>query len=227
MRKIRIVIADDHAVLRAGLRLLIHTQADLEVVGEACDAASTLEVVQRTRPDVVTVDLTMPGGSGVKLIERLAREAPTVKVLVLTMHDDPAYFRMALAAGALGYVVKSSADTELLDALRAVASGRSYAHVQLHAKSPSPAVVPPDAARTGSRVALDDLSEREREVFLLLVQGYTSQAIADRMFVSVKTIESYRARLMAKLGLKNRAELTQFAIKLGLLNPPDATDNSP
>ncbi|MFO0817982.1 MAG: response regulator transcription factor [Pirellulales bacterium] len=219
MRKIRLVIADDHAVLRAGLRLLIHTQADLEVVGESCDASSTVETVQRTRPDVVTVDLTMPGGSGVKLVERLAREFPSVKVLVLTMHDDPAYFRMALAAGALGYVVKSSADTELLDAIRAVASGRSYAHVQLQAKTSPHAIVLPDSTRSQGKVALDVLSEREREVFLLIVQGHTSQAIADQMFVSVKTIESYRARLMTKLGLKSRAELTQFAIQLGLLNP--------
>ncbi|MFO0868667.1 MAG: response regulator transcription factor [Pirellulales bacterium] len=217
MAKIRVLIADDHAVLRSGLRLLIGTQPDLEVVGEAGDWTATLDGLARTRPDVVTLDLTMPGGSGFRLIETIVREYPRVKVLVLTMHDDPAYFRMALAAGAAGYVVKHSADTELLTAIRTVAAGRPYARVSLDA----PRALPTSGGPSG-RAAVDDLSQREREVFLLVAQGHTSQAIADKLLVSVKTIESYRARLLTKLGLKTRAELTQLALELGLIgqSPP-------
>ena len=147
-----------------------------------------------------------------------------VRALVLTMHDDPAYFRMALAAGAAGYVVKKSADTELLTAIRTVAAGRSYAHIELNGagQRPSPTVVPPGRERDAK--AIEELSEREREVFLLVARGHTNQAIADQLFLSVKTVESYRSRLMSKLGLRNRAELTRLALELGLLdsNAPEA-----
>lgn len=218
MSKIRVLVADDHAVLRSGLRLLINTQRDLEVIGEAGDYQETIDAVRRTLPDVVTLDLSMPGGSGIKLVETLARDYPRVRVLVLTMHDDPAYFRLALAAGAAGYVVKKSADTELLTAIRTVAAGRSYANIELNSGSQHrlPAVVP--AKKEGAANALADLSEREREVFLLVARGHTNQAIADQLFLSVKTVESYRSRLMSKLSLRNRAELTQLALEIGLLD---------
>ncbi|MFO0903776.1 MAG: response regulator transcription factor [Pirellulales bacterium] len=216
MAKTRVFLADDHAVLRAGLRLLINTQPDLEVVGESGDRASTLAGLDVHKPDIVTLDLSMPGGSGIQLIEAILRQHSKTRVLVLTMHDDPAYLRMALAAGASGYVVKKSADSELISALRAIASGRTYTLVSL-ADAP---LAHASHGRPPADPRLDQLSEREREVFLLIAQGHTSQAVADRLFVSVKTIESYRARLMTKLGLKNRAELTQFAIEMGLLGPP-------
>jgi len=218
MAKIRVFLADDHAVLRAGLRLLINTQSDLEVVGEAGDATSTLAGVARCHPDIVSLDLSMPGGSGFKLIETIVQQHAPTRVLVLTMHDDPAYFRMAIAAGASGYVVKKSADSELLTALRTVASGRPYVMVSLHATDPAPKERTATMHRAGA-ATLEQLSEREREVFIAIAQGHTSQSIADKLFLSVKTIESYRARLMTKLGLKNRAELTQFAIEMGLLGP--------
>jgi DNA-binding NarL/FixJ family response regulator len=215
MSKIRVLVADDHAVLRAGLRLLINTQADMEVVGEAGTFSETVEAVRQMQPDVISLDLEMPGGTGMKLIETLAHDFPQTRILVLTMHHDPAYFRLALAAGAVGYVMKKSADSELLTAIRAVAKGRSYAQIELDTGPlPSPAVGKSEAA-----TALDSLSDREREVFEMVARGHTSQAIADKLFLSVKTVESYRARLMAKLGLKNRAELTQFALDLGLLGP--------
>lgn len=215
MAKIRVLVADDHAVLRTGLRLLINTQSDMEVVGEAGTFAETVAAVQKVQPDVISLDLEMPGGTGVKLIETLARDFPKTKILVLTMHHDPAYFRLALAAGAAGYVMKKSADSELLTAIRTVAKGRSYAQIDLDS-GPLPS---PPSDNSAAATAMDSLSEREREVFDMVARGHTSQAIADKLFLSVKTVESYRARLMAKLGLQNRAELTQFALDLGLLGP--------
>lgn len=222
MGKIRVLVADDHAVLRTGLRLLIQTQNDMEVVGEAGSFTETLDAVRRTNPDVVSLDLEMPGGTGTKLIETLTREFPNVRLVVLTMHHDPTYFRLALAAGAAGFVMKKSADSELLTAIRTVAKGRTYAQVELGGTPPS-RPVDHSAKQSAAATALDTLSEREREVFDLVARGHTNQAIADKLFLSVKTVESYRARLLAKLGLKNRAELTQFALELGILTP-DSTD---
>jgi DNA-binding NarL/FixJ family response regulator len=221
MPKIRVLVADDHAVLRTGLRLLINTQPDMEVVGEAGTFAETVAAVRKTLPDVISLDLEMPGGTGMKLIETLAHDFPQSRILVLTMHHDPAYFRLALAAGAAGYVMKKSADSELLTAIRTLAKGQAYARIELDSGPlPSPAV-----GKSEGATPLDSLSEREREVFDMVARGHTSQAIADKLFLSVKTVESYRARLMAKLGLKNRAELTQFALDLGLLgsSPPSNT----
>jgi two-component system response regulator NreC len=215
MAKIRVLVADDHAVLRSGLKLLINSQSDMQVVGEAGSHDEALRKARELKPDVLTLDLTMPGGTGVKLIETLSRESPAIRVVVLTMHDDAAYFRVAMAAGAFGYVVKQSADTELLDAIRCVARGKIYTQVQLAAASDRPAI------STGSAKAetnlLSTLSEREREVLTMVAQGHTNQVVADRLDLSVKTVESYRARLMSKLGLHNRAELTQLAMEAGLL----------
>ncbi len=215
MPKIRVFIADDHAVLRTGLRLLINTQQDMEVVGEAGTFGETMDEIAKLKPEVATIDLTMPGGTGVRLIESLTNATPQTRLLVLTMHDDPAYFRLAMAAGAAGYVMKKSADTELLTAIRTVAGGRSFAQVDLAAAVVSRPLTQKDGE--GKRAVLDQLSEREKEVFNLVVKGHTNQAIADKLLLSVKTVESYRARLMSKLGLKNRAELTQLALDLGLL----------
>jgi two-component system, NarL family, response regulator NreC len=219
MPKTRVFVADDHAVLRAGLRLLINTQKDMEVVGEAGNHQEVLSKVRQLRPDVVTLDLSMPSGTGAMVIKTLAQELPQTRVVVLTMHDDPAYFRMAMAAGAFGYVVKKAADSELLDAIRCVARGRVFTQVELSSDCRTPPSIPQPTPRP-----LDSLSNREREVLVLIAQGYTNQAVADRLHLSVKTVESYRARLMAKLGLCNRAELTQLAIDTGLLAPSQTPD---
>ena len=213
MPKVRVGIADDHAMLRAGLKLLINSQADMEVTGEAGNHAETLGMVAACQPDVLTLDLSMPGGQPMRLVETLAREHPGTRILVLTMHEDPAFVRMALAAGASGYLVKRSADSELLSAIRTLARGGIHAQVGL--ETPQHGL----AADTPGTGMLNSLSDREREVFLAVARGQTNQAIADKLFLSVKTIESYRARLMAKLGLNNRAELTQLAISSGLLEP--------
>jgi DNA-binding NarL/FixJ family response regulator len=222
MPKIRVLIADDHAVLRAGLKMLVNSQADMQVVAEAGTFNETIRKGAVVKPDVITLDLTMPDASGVEQIENVCRECPGAKVLVLTMHDDPAYLRAALSAGARGYVVKKAADTELLGAIRAVHSGRAFVDLDLHGATSESILVP--AARAGEGEAgstRDTLSERERSVLERLAQGYTNLAIAEQLDVSVKTVESYRGRLLRKLGLRTRADIIRYAVETGLLSRTD------
>jgi two-component system response regulator NreC len=217
MPKTRVLIADDHAVLRAGLKLLINGQSDMEVVGEAGDGPATVRNAQATAPNVVLLDLSMPGTRSMQTIEQLVRVAPSARVLVLTMHDDPAYLQAALQAGASGYIVKKAADVELLTAIRAVHQGRSVVDLT-RPREP----VPGQQIRRVSRDSPSaghprPLSRREAEVLRLLAQGHTNQEAADRLAVSVKTIETHRKRLSHKLGLKSRAQLFRFAVEVGLL----------
>jgi DNA-binding NarL/FixJ family response regulator len=216
MARIRVLLADDHAVLRAGLRLLLEAQPDMEVVGEAADCHEALERVRLLKPDVLTLDLTMPGGSSIKVIEQLRQECPQTRVLVLTMHDDPAYLRSVMAAGGAGYMVKTAADVQLLGAIRAVWQGQVVIEVNLPKQPQAPGAGP--IQPTG----LAGLSSREQEVLTLLVQGHTNQEIARRLFLSVKTIETYRARIAEKLRLRSRAELVRYALEVGLLGPGKA-----
>ena len=221
MPKIRIVLADDHAVLLAGMRLLINTQNDMEVVGVAADHDDAVRRCIELKPDILTLDMSMPVGNGIQAIQRVSRESPETRVLVLTMHDDPAYFRMAIASGAMGYLTKTAAESELLTAIRQIHLGRVYTQIAL-AKTAFPDSENPYGNNL-SHGPIEALSEREREVLIGLAQGYTNQALADQLFLSVKTVESYRARLMAKLGMRSRAELTQFALEAGLLKSTTAT----
>jgi len=215
MSEIRVFIADDHAVLRSGLKLLINTQTDMKVVGEAGDIVATRVKVLELCPDVLTLDLSMPGGDALVEITYLVKNVPETRILVLTMHDDVSMFQMAISAGAAGYLVKSAADTELLTAIRTVAAGRPFMSLPGRDR---PTIPESDRGEdVHDREALDMLSAREHEVLTLLAQGYTNQSIADQLFRSVKTIESYRSRLMAKLTLKTRADLTRFALRFGLL----------
>ena len=203
------LIADDHAILRAGLKLLIDAQRDMEVVGEAADGSETVSRARHHDCDVVLLDLIMPGASGTSIIEQLVRLDPRPRILVLTGHDDPAYERSALQAGASGYIVKTAEDVELLAAIRLVHRGGTLVNVAR----------PGEGAR-GHEVrhaASRPLSPREAEVLRLLAQGHTNQEAADHLAVSVKTIETHRKRLSAKLGLKTRAELFRFAVEVGLL----------
>lgn len=219
MQKIRIVLADDHVLVRSGLRILIGQQADMEVVGEAGDFTAAFEQVKSLSPDVLTLDLTMPGNDGLQGIEKVVHQCPKTSVLVLTMHDDPAYLRSALALGAKGYIVKSAGDAELVNAIRAVYAGQTFIDSQHMAT----ASITPPRNRRHSAAPIDTLSDREREVLNLIAHGHTNQKVADQLGLSVKTIESYRARLMEKLGLANRADLTRLAIETGLLKVgPDA-----
>jgi DNA-binding NarL/FixJ family response regulator len=207
MKPIRVLLADDHAILRAGLRMLLEAQPDMAVVAEAADGEEAVRRATGTRPDVAVVDLTMPGLSGVETLERLRREVPATRLLVLTMHDDPGYARLALAAGAAGHVVKDAGSGELLAAIRAVHGGRTFVHVGAHPRPSAPAARAPGPA----------LSPRERQVLELLAHGHTNREVADRLSLSVKTVETHRARLSDKLGLRSRADLVRLAIDLGLL----------
>ena len=215
MPKIRVLIADDHPVVRAGLRMLIETQPDMEVTAEASDGSETVGRAAVTKPNVVVLDLSMPKSRSSDTIERLVGLEPAPRVLVLTMHDDPAYLRSALQAGASGYIVKEAADVELLTAIRAVHQGRTFVDL---GRPPDPARRlaprrPSNAAEQRKR-----LSRREAEVLRLLAQGHTNQEVADRLAVSIKTIETYRKRLHEKLELKTRAQLFRFAFESGLLD---------
>jgi two-component system response regulator NreC len=224
MARIRVLVADDHAVLRAGLRMLIRAQTDMDVVAEAADGEEAVRKAAETRPDVVLMDLSMPGSGGIRAIERLRQDCPASRVLVLTMHDVAAYLRSALAAGASGYVVKSAADSELLSAIRGVHRGRTVLDPELAASALQNTL----GRRPAGGLTADPLSPREREVLDLIAQGYTNQQIADRFGLSVKTIETHRSRLVEKLGLRSRAELVRYAMDSGLFpgGEPAAGDSS-
>jgi two-component system response regulator NreC len=209
------LIADDHAVLRSGLRMLLDAQSDILVVGEAADGTEAVNRAAELQPDVVLLDLSMPGPPGTAIIDRLVRLTPSPRVLVLTMHDDPAYLGAALRARASGYVVKKAADVELLTAIRVVHRGGTFVNLtrpgEEGAGGPSP--IPGATAPRPS----SPLSRREIDVLRLLAQGHTNQEAAEQLTLSVKTVETHRKRLTDKLGLKSRAELYRFAVEARLL----------
>jgi two-component system, NarL family, response regulator NreC len=209
---IRIVVVDDHAVVRTGLRLMLDAEADLEVVGEAGDARAAVFEVRAQKPDVILLDVVMPGESGIEALPKLKQEAPAARVLVLSMQDDPRYVREAFAAGADGYVLKEAVDAEVVAAVREIAGGGSYVHPALGAR-----MVAADAAAQAKQSA-NPLSAREEEVLRLLALGHTNQEIAGLLFISVRTAETHRAHIMQKLGLASRAELVRHALAQGLLD---------
>jgi two-component system, NarL family, response regulator NreC len=213
MRPIRVLIADDHSVLRAGLRMLLTAQSDIDVVGEAADGVEVTQRARTLRPDVVLLDLSMPGPRSGNVIRAVLRACPTTRVLILTMHDDAAYLRSALSAGAAGYLVKKAADTELLSAIRAVHAGRTFVDLTQSAGVPPLSVSGQVAGQPPKK-----LSRREREVLRLVAQGHSNQQVADKIRLSVKTVETYRTRLSEKLSLKGRAELYRFAAESGILD---------
>jgi two-component system response regulator NreC len=214
MNRIRVMIVDDHTILRAGLKVLIESQPDMEIVGEAGDAAQAIRLCKTCQPDVVLLDLAMPGGGGLRAIEEIRADRPQARVLVLTMHDDQAYLRSSLAAGAAGYLVKRAADAELLSAIRTVYKGRSYIDVALADTSLRDIV---DQQADANPAGLACLSQREREVLELVAYGYTNREIASRLHVSPKSVETYRSRVLEKLGLKTRADLVRFALEMGVV----------
>lgn len=204
-----ILLADDHTILRAGLAMLIEAQPDMVVAAEAADGVEAIEKAKRIRPDVVILDLTMPRMGGLEALRRLQQECPGSRVLILTMHDDPAYGRSLLGAGALGYVTKKTADRELIQAIRSVRDGRLFVD-RSQAQHLRPKMPPPP------------LSARERQVLAELARGFTHQEIADRLALSIKTVETYLGRVGAKLGLKRRADLVRYALEIGILMPDTA-----
>jgi DNA-binding NarL/FixJ family response regulator len=216
--KTRILLADDHAILRAGLRLLINGQPDLEVVAEADNGVKVLSLVEETRPDLVLLDLTMPGLGGLDVLRALKQVSPESRVLILTMHDDESYLRQALSLGASGYVLKKAVDSELLNALRAVARGETYIHSAMMGKLLNGDAHASAAAPDASDDPWEALSQRERDVLRLVALGHTNAEIADQLAISVKTVETYRARGMEKLGFTTRAQLVRDALERGMLD---------
>ena len=208
---IRVLIVDDHAVVRAGLRKVLESEPDIEVVGEAGDAQNAVFQTRTTKPDVILMDVVMPGKTGIEAIPEVLHDAPEVKVLILSMQDDPRYVREAFEAGAVGYVLKEAADTELVAAVREVAAGGRYVHPTLGAR-----LVTADAEEQ-KRAAEDPLSDRESAVLRLLALGHTNQEIASQLYISVRTAETHRAHIMQKLRITTRAELVRYALTQGLL----------
>lgn len=212
---LRVFIADDHAVLRAGLRALIDHEPDMQVVGEAPDGLSAEAGIVATRADVAVIDISMPGRDGVATTAAVRHASPNTRVLVFSVHEEPAVVRAAIAAGAAGYVEKNVADTELVTAIRAVARGRALVEVS------SPAALGHQLDERAATLSEPDslalLSVRERQVLERVARGFTNRAISVELGLSIKTVETYRARSMGKLGLGSRAELVRFALSQGML----------
>ena len=214
--KKRILLADDHAILRSGLRLMLSSQEDIEIVGEAATGAETLKKSEVLQPDLILLDVTMPGMSGLDVLPTLRRLAPLAKILILTMHDDKHYMNQALQNGASGYVLKKAADTELITAIRAVLMGEIYVHHSMMRFLLDDIL--PERDNPDRTDFWDSLSGREQEVLRLVALGFTSAEIAEKLNLSAKTVETYRARGMEKLGLRSRAALVHFALSRGLIS---------
>jgi two-component system response regulator NreC len=210
MDRTTVVIADDHAVVRSGLKALLDAEPGFEVTGEARDVRSALTYVRAQRPDVLVLDLNMPGEKSLPAIPDLLEASPGTAIVVLTMQNDPAFAREALRAGALGYVLKESANAELVEAVRSATEGRTYLQPQLGARLAAEPATPEAGG--------DDLSERETEVLRLIALGHTNTEIAEQLYLSVRTVESHRAHIQQKLRLSTRAELVRHALEQGLVD---------
>jgi two-component system, NarL family, response regulator NreC len=208
---IRVLIVDDHAVVRSGLRLLLEREPDIEPVGEAGTGREAVFQARSLKPDVLLMDVVMPDQTGLEVLPTLRHEHPETKVLILSMQDDPRYVREAFAAGATGYLLKEAADTEVVAAVREVARGGQYVSPELGARM---LAADADAER---KAGDDPLSEREHEVLRLLALGHTNQEIAKQLYISVRTAETHRAHIMQKLNLQSRAELVRYALERDLL----------
>ena len=212
---IRLVLVDDHAVIRSGLRMLLETQSDFEIVGECETGAEAIRRVQELHPDVVLMDITLPDILGIDATREIKKLAPGVVVLALTMHENDEYFFAMLEAGASGYVPKRAAPGEVVEAIRVVHAGGVYLYPSLAKKLVRDYLT---RAESGDeQAAFDGLTEREREVLKLIAEGLSNAQIAERLVISVKTVERHRANILGKLGLHNRTELVKYAIRKGLI----------
>jgi two-component system response regulator NreC len=208
-----ILLADDHGVLRAGLRALLNSEADLDVVGEAASGDEALRLAAELRPGIVLLDLNMPGPGGIEVTRQLREVLPETRVLVLTVHEDEGLLREAIDAGASGYIIKRAVESELINAIHAVARGELYIHPSM-----TRALIHEPAKRTRARSGgQESLTPRETDVLRLIVRGYTNRQAAEELGLSVRTVEAHRANLMGKLGLKSRVELVRWAADNDLL----------
>lgn len=218
------MLVDDHAVFRAGLRLILEGQTDMEVIAEAQEGSEALQKAHQLSPDVAVMDIGMPGLNGLEATRQLRRELPSVRVLMLTVHGDDHYFFQALEAGASGYILKEAAAVELIAAIRAVAQGGVALYPPLARRLVEDYLL--RVSTSAEREGHEKLSERERQVLAFIAQGYTNQEIADRLVLSVYTIQTHRARIMEKLNLRSKAQLMKYAIRMGFLQPPGAPHTS-
>jgi two-component system, NarL family, response regulator NreC len=216
MKKIHVELVDDHAVVRAGVRMLLEYQADMEVVAEAANVVEGLRLAHELHPDIILLDIGLPGCSGLDAIGPFLEASPKSKVLILSTHDNQAYLRVALGAGAAGYVAKESSASELTQAIRTVAAGRSYVNVSLAGNQALKGLL--DTRRQPGTSPLDGLSAREKQVLALIASGHTNKEVADELSLSVKSVETYRHRVVEKLGLTSRADLVRFALQAGLIS---------
>jgi two-component system response regulator NreC len=210
---IRILIADDHGVLRAGLRVLLNAERDMQVVGEAAAGQETLRLASELHPDVVLLDLSMPDLSGIEVTRRLKATLPETRVLILTLHEDDRLLREAMQVGAAGYIIKRAVETELINAVRVVWRGDLYIHPAMTRALLKDMVPSPSAGKQ----PVEPLTPRDVEVLRLIAQGYTNREVAEALDISVRTVESHRANIMGKLGLRGRAELVRYAREHGLI----------
>jgi two-component system, NarL family, response regulator NreC len=212
---IRILIADDHSVIRAGLRTILSAQPDLEIVGEAADGDEALRLASELQPDVLLTDVSMPGptGGGLTVTRRLQETWPAIRVLILTVHEDESLLREAIRAGAAGYIVKRAADAELVNAVHAACRGDLYVHPSMTRALFKELTTPP----ASNPMPIESLTPREIDVLRLLARGYTNRQIGDTLSLSMRTVEGHRSNLMGKLNLRSRVELTSFAEEHGLL----------
>ena len=208
----RVLIADDHGIVRSGLRLLLERQTDIEVVAEAADGAEARELAIRERPDLAILDVKMPKLTGLQATREIKAQAPEVSVLILSMHDDEGYLAEALEAGASGYVLKTQADTDLLAAVRAVERGEPFL-----TPAAQQALIKDVLGQAAGRT--DELTPREQEVVKLVAEAHTNKEIAEILHLSEKTVENHRSNAMRKLGMRDRVELVRYAIRRGLIEP--------
>ncbi|MBP1962151.1 response regulator transcription factor [Paenibacillus aceris] len=213
----KILVVDDHAVVRSGLMMLLHGKHDMEVIGEAADGAEGIQLALLLKPDVVLMDLNMPSGmDGLTATTELRRLMPDLGILILTMHDDDEYLFRAIHVGASGYILKSAPHEELLTAIRSVAEGNAYLYPTATKRLMNEYI---ERLKHGeNKDKFESLSEREREVLGLIAKGFSNKEIGEQLIISVKTVESHKSNVMEKLGLKTRPELVKFAVKKGLLN---------
>ncbi|HEX6340697.1 response regulator transcription factor [Umezawaea sp.] len=216
MTPVRILLADDHALVRRGVRLILDNEPDLTVVAEAGDGAEAISMARAERPDLAILDIAMPRLTGLQAARELSRLQPDLRILILTMYDNEQYFFEALKAGASGYVLKSVADRDLVEACRAAIRGEPFLYPGAVASLIRNYL---DRVRDGESIPAKAITDREEEILKLVAEGNSSKEIADLLFISVKTVERHRANLLQKLGLKDRLELTRYAIRAGLIEP--------
>lgn len=216
MNKIRVLVADDHTIVREGVRILLEAQPDIEVVGEAADGQEALARVRELQPDIVLIDIAMPNLNGLEATRAIKRDYPNVQTIALTMYESDEYFFQILNAGASGYILKKAASADLLSAIRAVYAGEVFLYPSVARRLVSDYL---SRVKSGEeKSSYDGLTAREREVLKLIAEGHTNQAIADKLVISPSTVQTHRTRIMQRLNLHNRAELIQYAIRKGLLD---------